>query len=98
VIAPARGPPWDDTPVELKPDYDPLAQPEPEMECYQRSAWLRISRQQAQQTTVCIPVLPFWITRDFLSNGTFAPFLDDCRPGEPLGAVARSLSPVVLSQ
>ena len=40
VIAPARGPPaWDDTPVEVDPDYDLLAQPDPEMEFDQRIRW-----------------------------------------------------------
>ncbi len=36
----ARGPlAWDDAPVEVDPDYDPLAQPEPEMEFDQRIQW-----------------------------------------------------------
>ena len=41
VIAPARGPPaWgEDTPVEVDQDYDPLAQPEPEVEFDQRVQW-----------------------------------------------------------
>ena len=39
-IAPARGPPaWDDTPVEVDPGYDLLAQPDPEMEFDQRIQW-----------------------------------------------------------
>ncbi len=39
-IAPARAPPaFDDPPVELEPDYDPLAQPEPAMEFDQRIHW-----------------------------------------------------------
>ena len=39
-ISPARAPPaLDDAPVELEPDYDPLAQPEPEMEFDQRVQW-----------------------------------------------------------
>ena len=40
VIAAARGPPaWEDAPVELEPDDDPLAQPEPEIEFDQRIQW-----------------------------------------------------------
>ena len=39
VIAPARAPQWEDAPVELEPDDDPLAQPEPEMEFDQRIQW-----------------------------------------------------------
>ncbi len=39
-LAPARAPPaLDDPPVELEPDYDPLAQPEPAMEFDQRINW-----------------------------------------------------------
>ena len=40
-ISPARGPPaWgEDTPVEVDQDYDPLAQPEPEVEFDQRVQW-----------------------------------------------------------
>jgi hypothetical protein len=38
-IAPARAQPWQDAPIELEPDYDPLAQPEPEMELAHRIQW-----------------------------------------------------------
>ena len=39
-ISPARGPPaWEDTPVEVDQHYDPLAQPEPEVEFDQRVQW-----------------------------------------------------------
>ena len=38
-LASARAPPREDAPVELEPDYDPLAQPEPEMEFDQRIQW-----------------------------------------------------------
>ncbi len=39
-ISPARGPPaWEDTPLEVDPDYDLLAQPEPEVEFDQRVHW-----------------------------------------------------------
>ncbi len=39
-ISPARGPPaWEDTPVEVDQDDDPLAQPEPEVEFDQRVQW-----------------------------------------------------------
>ena len=39
-IALARTPPaWEDAPVELEPGYDPLTQPEPEMEFDQRIQW-----------------------------------------------------------
>ena len=39
-IALARAPPaWENAPVELEPDYDPLAQPQPEMEFDQRIQW-----------------------------------------------------------
>ena len=38
-LASARAPPRENAPVELEPDYDPLAQPEPEMEFDQRIHW-----------------------------------------------------------
>ncbi len=39
-ISPARGPPaWEDTPVEVDQDDDPLAQPKPEVEFDQRVQW-----------------------------------------------------------
>jgi hypothetical protein len=39
-ISPARGPPdWEDSPVEVEQDNDPLTQPEPEIEFDQRVQW-----------------------------------------------------------
>jgi hypothetical protein len=39
-ISPARGPPaWDDPPVEAVPDWDALAQPQPESVFDQRVQW-----------------------------------------------------------
>ncbi len=35
----AHPPAWEDTPVEVDQDYDPLAQPEPEVEFDQRVQW-----------------------------------------------------------
>ena len=40
VISPARGPPaWEDARPGLDPGYDPIAQPEPEVEFDQRVQW-----------------------------------------------------------
>ena len=40
IVCAARGPPTgDDVPVEVDPDYDFLAQPEPEIEFDQRIQW-----------------------------------------------------------
>ena len=39
-ISPARGPrDWADSPLQVDPQYDPLAQPEPDYEFDQRSQW-----------------------------------------------------------
>jgi len=39
VIAPARGPPWEEDPIPVDPGSDPLAQPEAEIEFDQRIQW-----------------------------------------------------------
>ena len=39
-ISPARAPPaWEDSPLQVDPQYDPLAQPEPAIEFDQRIDW-----------------------------------------------------------
>ena len=39
-VSPARRPPtWEDAPTEVDPGYDPIAQPEPEVEFDERVQW-----------------------------------------------------------